>query len=423
MILDQKQILYLVGAVLVIVFLILVVVFGFKGGLPKTVELEFWSIYDDSDVYKDFIKAFNKQHSYIKIKYSKKSYDTYEKDLIDALAAGKGPDIFSIQNTWLPKHQNKLVPLPQDLMSLKDYQSTFVDVAVVDFIAENRIYAIPFFVDTLALYYNKDYFNDAGIAEPPKIWEDFLNDVALLTIRDTTGKIVRAGAAIGTAKNINRSTDILSLLMLQNGAEMVNAQKTRASFNSKAGEDALKFYTNFANSQKAFYTWNSQLDYSIDMFYAGRAAMMFNYAYHVKTIKAKSPHLNFAVAPMPQLSSRTKDINYANYWAQAVSKKSKNAKYAWQFVLWMSQNDNLKKYAEITREPVSRRDLISWQKTDPEIGVFADQTLTAQSWYQIDSSAIETIFADMIELVVGGQAAADQAIKTAASQVTLLMSK
>lgn len=433
---DQlKKILYIIGIFLGAALLVLAIIFGLKYRPAGVVELEFWSIYDNSDIYDGFIRDFNREYPYIKIKYSKKTFDSYENELIDALATpGKGPDIFVINDTWLPKYKNKLIPLPQNknTMFLKDYQDTFVDVAVQDFVSDNQIYAIPFFVDTLALYYNKDYFNTAGIAEPPRTWEEFMDDVSLLTKKDEYNNIIRAGATIGTAKNINRSTDILGLLMLQNGTKMVDDGKRNATFDAsvskdnkafEAGKDALRFYTGFADSQKPFYTWNPDLDYSIDMFYQGRAAMMFNYAYHFKTIKAKSPHLNFAVAPMPQLSNRTNDINYANYWAAAVSKKSQKSKYAWQFLVWMSKKENLQKYVELTNEPVSRRDLIPWQRINPEIGIFADQALSAQSWYQVDNSAIETIFADMIDNVVMGRATPENAIRTAAKQVTILMRK
>lgn len=428
---QQMKIVKLAGILLIIVFLVLAIFFGLRTKNPKSVELVFWSVFDDSDVYEKFFLDFQKKYPYITIKYYKKNPLSYEKELVDALAENRGPDIFTIHNTWLAKHKNKLTPIPVEMMTLKSYQDAFVDVAVSDFVdATGLIYAVPFYIDTLALYYNKDYLNTNGIAQPPKTWNDFVSDVRQLTIKDESNNIIRAGASIGTAKNINRSTDILNLLMLQNGVKMVNDRKNSVIFQSaQSGESdspsmrVLDFYTAFANPQNDYYTWNTKLNYSIDMFYEGRSAMMFNYAYNIPTIKAKSPHLNFAVAKMPQISGARADVNYANYWAQAVSNKSKNVKYAWQFLLWMSGQDNLKKYSQITQKPVSRRDLVAWQRTDTEIGIFADQALTAQSWYQVDNSSIETIFAEMIELVVRGEATSRGSIVKAANQINVLMSR
>src|SRR6185369_16413812 len=108
--------------------------------------------------------------------------------------------------------------------------------------------------------------------------------------------------AIGTAKNINRSTDILALLMLQSGTQMTSQGNTSATFsrpvnNQSVGESALQYYTDFANPSKQLYTWNDSQHYSIDAFQEGKVAMMFNYSHTTDVLRAKSSRLNFAVAP------------------------------------------------------------------------------------------------------------------------------
>ncbi|MFH1460933.1 MAG: extracellular solute-binding protein [Patescibacteria group bacterium] len=394
-------------------------------------ELEFWGVFDDSDIWRQLIEDFNKEYSYIEIKYYKKNYQTYEKDLLDAMASGRGPDIFMMHNTWLPRYGNKIWAAPSDLISLKQVQDNFVDVVEQDFVSDDGyLAALPLSVDTLALYYNKDIFNTAGIPQPPATWEEFLETVEKSVIKDERGNIVRAGAALGTARNINRSTDIISLLMLQSGAQMVNRNKTAATFNQSAslngenfypGERALQFYIDFTDPLKSIYTWNTRMDYSIDAFYQGKTAMMFNYAYNLSTVRAKSPYLNFGIAPMPQIKDSAKDINYSNYWALAVSHNSGAVKQAWQFIIWANQKENAQKYLEATKKPTARRDLVNGQKADPDLGVFAEQSLTAYSWYQVDNSAIEQYLADMVESVVLGQTTIKDALNKAANQITLLM--
>lgn len=409
-----------------------------------TADIQFWSVYDDSDVFVPLIKEFNKTYKNVKITYHKQSFDSYEGDLINALAAGRGPDIFAIQNNWLPKHMDKLAPAPDTLMTIKDFQDTFVDVAAQDFIASpkssdpniklpEKIYAVPLFVDTLAIYWNKDIFNTMRVAEPPKDWNEFNEDVVKLTVKDINGNIIRPGATIGTANNVNRASDILSLLMLQTGTQMVNDRKDGAIFDQSVnisgstiepGQAALKFYTNFADPKQSVYTWNQKMDYSIDAFSQGRAAMMINYSYHINTIKAKDPHLNFAVAQMPQAKGSSVAVNYANYWGLGVSDFSidNNKKYAWIFLKWLAQKDIAQKYLQAAKRPASRRDLIPWQKDDPELGVFASQALSAKSWYEIENNSIDTVFNQMIDSVVQGQQAED-ALSQAAKQITLLMKK
>jgi len=76
---------------------------------------------------------------------------------------------------------------------------------------------------------------------------------------------------------------------------------------------------------------------------------------------------------------------------------------------------------EITRKPTARKDLVNWQKEDAELGVFANQSLTAQSWYQIDNNAIETILAESIKSVILGSTTVQKAIETAIGKINLLM--
>ena len=403
----------------------------------EEITLTFWNLWDDSGQWRELIEAYEEANPNIKIRYYKKNFLEYEEELLDALAAGKGPDIFVVNNSWMPRYSDKINPISQELITdsqklitEREFKEQFVDVAYYDFVFDGKIYAVPFSVDTLALYYNKDFFNTVGIPEPPKSWEEFKDAIERLTEIDQYGNITRAGAAIGTAKNVNRSTDILSLLMLQSGVQMTNPKNTTATFNQGIeinrkdylpGLTALRFYTDFANVSKRVYTWNPRMHYSIDSFYEGKAAMMFNYSYHIPTIKAKAAKLNFGVAPIPQINGSEVDVNYANYWANAVSSLSSHPTEAWDFMLYIAQKENLEKYLAETEKPTARRDLVIKQIDDIYLGVFAEQALTAQNWRQVDDKRIESIFADMIESVVLGRITAEEALNLAVVQVSRLM--
>lgn len=397
---------------------------------PPPTTLEFWSVFDDSDVFDPLIRQYRETAPNITINYSKKNITTYEQDLVNALATGRGPDIFSIHNTWLPKHIDKLAPAPETMISAKRFGELFVDVASQDFIDSDKVYALPLSVDTLALFYNKDLFNSSGIATPPQTWTEFNSAVEKLTQRDSKNNILQSGAALGTAKNINRSTDILMALMLQSGATMMETDRSTASFdkgvssqsgNFNPGRQALIFYTNFASPGLKVYTWNQNQNYSIDAFVEGKTAMMLNYNYQLPLVKARAAHLEMGVAPLPQISSTSKKVTFANYWAQAVGRGSKNQIEAWKFLAWLSLPETSRQYLELTKKPAARRDLIEEQKSDDDLGIFAQQVLYAKSWWEKDNLAIEGIFADMIEAVNTGKLSVENALNQAAAQVNLLL--
>jgi multiple sugar transport system substrate-binding protein len=434
------------------------------------IELEVWGLFDDSDVYSDI---FNLYTSYvdtnvIKINYRKFTPDTYKKELVDALATGQGPDVFLIHNTWLPVFGDKIVPAPTQILDEKRFKENFVDVVADDFLYQGQAYAAPLSVNTLALFYNKDLLNEAGIVSPPSTWEEFVNDSKKITRIAGGNKITRSGAIMGTAYNINRPTDIVSVLMLQGGTQMVDLSKKIATFDNivrsgdqdvSAGENALDFYTQFAKNTSSMYSWNADSHYSLDAFSEGWAAMTLNYSWNIATIQAKSPNLNFSVAPLPQLEGN-QVVNYANYWAFAVSKnktvdvayaKTKNLTQvsnetrtaeAWKLISFLTTKpvgtlldvakqknvipadyDPTIKYLAKTYNPAARRDLIEMEKNDPRVGVFATQNLTAKSWYQADPEAVEAIFMNMIDEVNKGKSTIREAIRAAGARVTQLMQK
>ena len=434
---SNRMVYILIGGIAFVVFLTIIVVLVRLGGgdsATQSAELEFWGVFDDRAVFDETIRAYTAANENVSIRYTLFSYADYERELIDALAAGRGPDVFMIHHTWLPKHGDKLMPAPERIpgeeepfFTVAEYNNTFVDVATRDLVSNNRIYAMPLYVDTLALYWNKDLFGTAGVALPPKTWTEFNDVVPQLVRRDEQQNIVQAGTSMGTARNVNRSTDILMMLMLQNGTQMVAPNGSQATFGTSVdgqpvGENALTYYTDFAMPTKRVYTWNDAQDYNIDAFAAGRVAMMLNYSHQIPLIRAKNPRLNFAIAPAPQ-HNPADARNYASYWAVGVSRASEVSDTAWHFVRYLTSAPGIVPYLNASLRPSARFDLIDQQRFDTDLGVFAQQALTARSWFQADNLAIETIFADMIENVILGRQTVRRALQEAEAQVSVLLDR
>jgi multiple sugar transport system substrate-binding protein len=481
----------------VILSLVLLLSLVFLSGCGTTtpsyeVRLEVWGLFDDSDVMAKAISEYQRRNPRVKdIVYKKLMVDSYENELLDALATGNGPDIFLIHDTWIPKHSDKLAPSPIDNLSAnqapiltpKQVQDQFVDVVSSDFVSSEKIYALPLSVDSLALYYNKDLLNQAGISTPPATWLDFDEAVKKITRIDSFGNITLSGAAMGMSSDtspgtgkINRATDILTLLMLQSGTEMISPKTGQAGFadfpdahsgNEIApGESALAYYTKFANHLKAEYSWNSLQHNSKDSFIEGKTAMMLNYSWLIPQIQQRAPKLNFGIARVPQNKDRSGngiDVDFANYWGFAVSKnKAQNQDYvaeakqnkhtyatdeqriaeAWKFVRFLtmpatfSQNlpvapqnqesadfDPAASYIENQKKPAARRDVIEKQKSDILLGAFAAGNLIAKSWAQPDNLAIEKIFDEMIDNVVLKNKNIHESIEQAQNSVNVLMRK
>ena len=426
----------MVSAIVVIILLLASVFFGILPGSrqskPSQVTLEFWGLFDDSAIWQPIFDAYKKNNNTVAFNYVQMNPDTYEQDLIEALASGKTPDIIMFRSSWLAKHGNKISSLPETMVTLKNFQETFPDVATVDFVSQNKIYALPIWTDVLAMFYNKDLFNTAGIATPPKTWDDFIKAVQKLSAKDKFGNLTKSGAAIGMANNVNNAADILSLLMLQAGTKMISDDGTEAAFDKsitagnstyKPGESALRFYTDFTNPKSSAYTWNDKLPNSFDAFTLGQTAIIFDYAVNIPRLKQKAPNLRLGIAPVPQLTGAAKVVNYADFWGYSVPLVSQNKDAAWNFLVFLTTKDINKYFSNIVSRPGSRRDVIGEEQTDPNIGVFSEEMLAATNWYRVDPAAVDNVFKDMINSVVLENAKPADAISDAAAKITFLMRK
>jgi ABC-type glycerol-3-phosphate transport system substrate-binding protein len=436
---------------LIVFFLAVSAIFSGCSQTPTaySLELEVWGVFDNSNVFEEQIKYFTKTERRVaKVRYKKISdnAEEYERELVDAIASGKAPDIIYFKNSWLPKHKEKIAPYPASEQFLVENKDAFVDVFYTDFVEQTRdgkeVYAMPLFNDTLALYYNKDMFNQAGIPFPPKTWDEVKDYTKKLTKIDEFGNITQSAIALGRSKEpgaINRASDILLLLTMQNGAnitEKKNVDFGRSSLSSvNPGLAALKFYTQFSQGDSEVYTWNTKMDYSIDSFRYRRLAMMVNYSYMYERLKRMDPKLNFDVAPVPQVSLDQK-ANYADYWGLAVVKNKeippksgydndKRITQAWKFINFMA-NKHTKKYdankifLDKTNRTAARKDLLEEQKSEAFRGVFAEQAFTSQSWRRPDELGADQIIVDLIDDTINGRIDPAQGLRTAASRINVL---
>jgi ABC-type glycerol-3-phosphate transport system substrate-binding protein len=271
---------------------------------------------------------------------------------------------------------------------------------------------LPLSIDTLAMIYNKDLFNTAGIANVPKTWEALQADLPSLRITNAQGQITQASIALGGSEtSIPNAPDIIYLLMMQNGAQMTSADGTTIQFatgangNDTSGLNAFNYYLQFSNAAGSNYTWNDGMGTALDNFTQGKVAVIFDYSSALATIAAKAPFLNVGVAAMPQPANATVAVNYAKYNGLAVSRSSASVAGAWNFIIGLTTSaadENI--YLKDAGTPPALRSVISTDLTDPTMSVFASQALTAKSWHEANSEQFDDIMNTAIKNVLTGAA-------------------
>ena len=426
----------------------------------EPITLNYWRVWDGPDAFKGVIEEYNKLHPNIQIKYRKLRYEEYEDALLNAWAEDRGPDMFSINAAWVGKYQSKIAIMPDEIamaypvvkgtikkevvpevkvkssITLAQLKNNFIDTVYKDVVFDyydeiikstnKEIYGLPLAVDTLAMYYNKDLLNNAGIAELSGYWsKELQQQVKKLTKQNSRGNIIQSGIALGTGSNIERSADILAALMMQNGATIITDNQKVAFTEYSTGKDynpgldALRFYSDFSNPARDVYSWNAELDNSLNMFIDGKLAILFGYSYHLPIINAQAPKLNFSINPLPQIENRKEQVNMVDYWVETVSIKSQHIDEAWDFIQFATTNPEIASlYLKSTKKPTALRALVDEQLNDDEIGVFAQQLLTADSWYRGKNYPIaEQVMEEMMDAIADSPEGLDAEAKIAAGKL------
>lgn len=366
----------------VLIFLLLVLgliaggrfVLGLVAG-AKEVTITHWGLWENDATMRSVIADFEAKNPKINVSYVKQSPRQYRERLQAAIARGEGPDVFRFHNTWVAMLASDLAPVPKAVMAPAEFSSTFYPVATNDLVAGNTIYGLPMMMEGLGLYINEDLFAKAGVSAPVT-WEDVLTIVPKLTVKDGT-TITTSAIALGTTGNVENWSDIVALMMLQNGANLMN-------LSGKETEETILFYRKFADPVDPMYTWNETLDNSIYAFAIGKVAMILAPSWRAFDIKQIAPELRFKIVPVPQLPGNT--VSWASYWVEGVSAKSKLQRQAFTFLKYLTSREVVTKlYSEAAKtrlfgEVYARTDLVATIEGDPFAGAYAKQAKTAKSF-------------------------------------------
>lgn len=352
--------------------------FSGRGEGAGPADLTYWTLWEDDGVYKPLIDEYTQKHSGISIKLEKQSIIQYRERLQAHVARGEGPDIFRFHNTWTPMLQGELSEMPSSVMSRKEFEDVYFPVIVEDLSVGGKTVGLPLMFDGLMVFYNKDILQAAGYTAPSNDWNEFLLQAENMTVKQGN-RIVTAGAALGRADNIEHFSDILGLLLLQNGANPARP-------NTDAGSGGLVFYRIFAQTPDN--VWGSEFDNDILAFAGGKVAMIFAPSWEAFTIKSINPDLNFATASAPQVAGSNNNVAWASYWAEGVNSKSPHQQQAWEFLKFLTQKESLEKFYKLTAEtrvlfgePYPRRDLAETLGQNEYLAPLGAQGEIAKSFY------------------------------------------
>lgn len=362
--------------------------------------------------------------------YTQKSPATYIPELINAIAAGTGPDLIFLTQSDIGALADKIVPIPYSAMSEAEFASSYVDEGYL-FVTPGGYLALPFSVDPLVMYWNRDTFTAAGLAQPPQYWNEFLTLAPKLTSLDAGSNIRRSAVAMGAWSNVANAKAILSALMMQAGDFITTRNAEGAlepllgakpgSASTPPAADALRFYTDFANPSKVTYSWNRALPNSSTAFVSGETAVYFGFASEYRSISERNPNLRFGVALLPQLQGASARITSGAITGLAVARGAKNPQGALAAAQTLSSAAGAAAVARALELPPARRDVRTDTSASAAASVFVQSALMSRSWADPNRQGTDELFKVMIESVTSGRATPEQAVFEAAEALRQLL--
>ena len=193
-----------------------------------------------TDFMNDITARFEKQTG-IKVKFEILDWSQALNKYTLASTGGDAPDVadlFFIQS-FVKMGGDKYGPmkindLAEEIGMDKYIPSTLSEVKVGD-----DFYGIPWRADTRALLYNVEHFQEAGLTEPPKTWDELIEYAKKLTKTDSNGNIIRAGVIFRNAQA--RFDQTWFTILAQAGGKIFSDDLTKPTFNTPEGIESLQF--------------------------------------------------------------------------------------------------------------------------------------------------------------------------------------
>lgn len=334
---SKKYVLILLSVLLVIALAGCSSGAGNKEGTDSTsesqnVELQmvFWDSNQEAGL-KAMADDFTAKNPNYKITIQTIPWNDYWTKLQASATGGNMPDIVVMHPNQVKNYaEGGMLMDLTDMLSNSQITSLdkFPQLVVDDFTVDGKYYGVPKDIGSIALVYNKDLFDKAGVPYPNEnwTWDDMMN---------AAQKITNKSEGIYGFAAPNEGQDFYWNLIWQNGGDMVSKDGKTSTFDSPEVIEAMKFALSFIEKgYSPTVAEFSNMHYD-KYFEAGKVGMLFAGSWKL-TEYLNAEGLNFDVAELPKGKQRAAQ---AAGMAFSISAKTKNPDAALKFVEYLGSKE------------------------------------------------------------------------------------
>lgn len=431
-----QMILLAISAIAIVLAVIMFAAYRSGGADSSIPSVEIWGTLPESTFTEVVRELQYEDKKYEGLTYIQKDIETFEDELLRALAEGTGPDVVLINEKQIVSNQNRMQEISYESFPLRTYQDLFLDEGNL-LLTRTGILGFPFLVDPLVMYYNKDTLSNNGFARPPENWTELLAITPVLTQKDSSFNISKSTIALGSYSNIVNAKDIFWLLTMQAGNPVIEryfddqdqVEKYRSVFNDNLNFTlnpayaSTNFFTQFSNPTKTVYSWNRSLPDSQTSFISGDLAFYIGYASELSIIRRLNPNLNFDVAMVPQSQSSERKVTYGSMYIFAIPKTTRTTSGSISIIASLTSRNSQEAFSKAFGIPSVRRDLLASSDSSSSFeAVFNRSAIIAKGILEPDARQTDVIIKELIDTVVSGQYEVTEAVSRAQEKFSIMLS-
>jgi multiple sugar transport system substrate-binding protein len=296
--------------------------------------LKFWQFYGpggdhagQSKWFEDMVKSWNESHDIkVALEYIPNNEYMGGTKLPTAFVSGHGPDIFLISPGDFLRYYNGGVLLDLTPFLEERARSDFPEAILGNRMVDGKIYGIPMEVEPMAMYYSVAAFEEAGISEVPKTWDELLVTAKKLTNEK------RFGVLFETTPGYYQNFTWYPFLW-EGGGEFQTAEG-KSAFNSPAVIQALKFWQDAIKMGVAPRKplggggWDA-----VPNLGSGYCAMQNVGVWAISRFREAAPDFKYGIFRLPTPPGG-KYFTVGGGWAFVANSRGRNPEAAAQFCAW-----------------------------------------------------------------------------------------
>jgi multiple sugar transport system substrate-binding protein len=382
-----------------------------------------WAQWKTTEVGEKFMTevkaAFEKAHPEIKLVLVDSPFQGFHDRAIVQHQAKKLADVLMVQVDWVPEFSDLGMIQPLDEFIAKEPKEFFDNIPTTFHQKwRGKQYYLPIESGAVALFYNTKIFKDAGIAGPPKTWDEYAEIARKVT--NPEKKIFATTATLGTEPPTNMTYDIYPLI-LQAGGKIIDVDTNKAVFNSPEGVKAIEWYVDRVNKDKVAAPGvlsNGEKEKRAN-FASGNIAMMFEGPWGISIQKQLNPNLEYDIAPLPTNATSGTMVRGG---MNTMTTQAQNKEATWKFMRWISGTAGIEMWSKGTGAFPARKDVSSqdWFKEKKQFQAFVQQMdkPNAVSPFLGMPNAVQMnkIMTTEVQNVLQGKKPAKQALDDAAAE-------